>query len=269
MKIAVRLDDIAPDMDWGRFLEFKTLLDRYQVKPLIGVVPDNRDENLIKTEKEEEKGEKESLPKEGGKPKDFWAYVKSLEKEGWTVAMHGFWHIYSTDKGGCFPLNNFSEFAGLPLERQRRMLAEGKELLREKGIETDIFMAPAHSYDKNTLKALKETGFRALTDGFGNRPYRYAGLDFYPISFKLSKTLRKKKGYSTMVVHTNTVSEKDLKQYESYFKRPGISWISFGEYLEQPKQKRGLPGRWLEFLMAKGKYFAGKLRESLRSHSVT
>ena len=46
MKVAVRLDDITPDMDWERFLKFKELLDRYQVKPLIGVVPENRDENL-------------------------------------------------------------------------------------------------------------------------------------------------------------------------------------------------------------------------------
>ena len=46
MKIAVRLDDITPDMDWQRFFRFKALLDQYQVKPLIGVVPDNRDENL-------------------------------------------------------------------------------------------------------------------------------------------------------------------------------------------------------------------------------
>ena len=50
MKITVRLDDITPDMDWERFLKFKALLDRYQVKPLIGVVPDNRDENLVKKE---------------------------------------------------------------------------------------------------------------------------------------------------------------------------------------------------------------------------
>ena len=46
MKIAVRLDDITPDMDWERFYRFKALLDKYQIRPLIGVVPDNRDENL-------------------------------------------------------------------------------------------------------------------------------------------------------------------------------------------------------------------------------
>ena len=29
MKIAVRLDDITPDMDWERFYVFKALLDKY------------------------------------------------------------------------------------------------------------------------------------------------------------------------------------------------------------------------------------------------
>ncbi len=42
MKIAVRMDDIAPGMDWKKFNDFKELLDEYGIKPLIGVVPDNR-----------------------------------------------------------------------------------------------------------------------------------------------------------------------------------------------------------------------------------
>lgn len=251
MKITVRLDDITPDMDWERFLKFKALLDRYQVKPLIGVVPDNRDENLVK---------KEFSAEEKKLSEGFWEYIKALQEDGWVIAMHGFRHIYSTKKGGCFPLNNFSEFAGLPFARQQEMLTEGKEILREKGIETDIFMAPAHSYDKNTWKALRAAGFRALTDGFGEKPYRYAGLDFYPISFRLGSTLKKKSGYSTMVVHTNTVSDEDLKRYEGYFQREGVAWISFEEYLGLPKVEKSLPGRWKEFWMAKGKYLIGKLR---------
>ncbi len=247
MKIAVRLDDITSDMDWKRFLKFKELLDRYQVKPLIGVVPKNRDENLIKDEKENE-----------CRPADFWEYVKELEKEGWVIAMHGLYHIYTTNKGGLFPLNNFSEFAGVPLEKQKEMLTEGKRILREKGIETDLFMAPAHSYDICTLKALQETGFTALTDGFGERPYYFKGLKFYPISFRLSSTLRKTEGYSTMVVHTGTVKEDDLKRYESYFERKDTQWISYREYLAQPAVKQSIPGRWKEFIMAKGKYWMVK-----------
>lgn len=246
MKIAVRLDDITPDMDWERFLEFKELLDRYQVKPLIGVVPDNQDENLKGSDK--------------GRPEDFWAYIAKLQESGWTIAMHGFRHIYTTGKGGLFPLNDFSEFAGIPYEKQRQMLKRGRELLMEKGVKTDLFMAPAHSYDRNTLKALKDAGFTALTDGFGNCPYSCRGLIFYPISFRISKTLKKKHGYSTMVVHTATNTGQDLKRYEEYFQKKDVEWISFEEYRKAPAVPRKLPGRWKEFWMAEGKKLLVKIK---------
>ena len=251
MKIAVRLDDITPDMDWERFFRFKALLDRYQVKPLIGVVPDNRDENLIKIK--QDKVEKEI-------PEDFWAYVRELHSQGWMIAMHGYQHIYSTKKGGIFPLNNFSEFAGVTYDRQKEMLTEGRKLFTQKNIETDIFMAPAHSYDHHTLKALKETGFKALTDGFGNVPYEWKELVFYPISFQLSSSFKKKNGYSTMVVHTDTVSEEDLERYKGYFEKTDVEWISYEEYLRQAPVKRCYLGMIKEFFMAKGKYLLMKLR---------
>lgn len=260
MKIAVRLDDITPDMDWERFLKCKAILDRYQVKPLIGVVPDNRDDMLKGKTKESRALAKEAMP---GGEKDFGAYVQQLQKEGWAVSMHGYRHIYSTKKGGLFPLNDFSEFAGIPYEEQKRMLSEGRRILKEKGIGTEMFMAPAHSYDRNTLRALKETGFTALTDGFGSRPYRYRGLTFYPISFHLSRTLKKKKGFSTMVIHTQTATDADLERYERWFSNPDIAWISWQEYIEQAPAARHLPGRLLEFCMAKGKFLIGKGRQLL------
>ncbi len=216
------------------------------MKPLIGVVPDNRDENL--------KGSDQ------GKPEDFWAYISELQKSGWTVAMHGYQHIYTTKKGGLFPLNNFSEFAGISYEKQKQMLKKGKELLKERGIETDLFMAPAHSYDKNTLKALADTGFTALTDGFGSRPYQYKGLIFYPISFRISSTLNKKSGYSTMVIHTATNNGQDLKRYEGYFQKKDVQWISYEEYRNVPAVQRGILGSFKEFLMAKGKQLLVRIR---------
>lgn len=248
VRIAVRLDDITPDMDWERFFAFKELLDRYQIKPLIGVVPDNQDAHLIKKDKSAKA------------PEDFPGYLKELKEEGWQIAMHGYQHIYTTSAGGLFPLNDFSEFAGLPFEKQSDMLRAGREQLLEQGIETDIFMAPAHSYDKNTLRALKENGFFKITDGFGSRPYLFGGITFYPISFHLEKTLKKKTGYSTLVIHTDTVSESDLERYAGYFKRTDVEWIAYEEYLKQPAVKKGFFSKALEWCMAKGKYLIGKRR---------
>ena len=42
-KIAIRIDDITPEMDWAKFSRFAELLDRYGIRPLIGVIPKNAD----------------------------------------------------------------------------------------------------------------------------------------------------------------------------------------------------------------------------------
>ena len=241
MKIAIRMDDITPDMDWKKFEEFKGLLDEYGIKPLIGVVPDNRDENLNRDEKRV----------------DFWKYVKGLQEDGWVIALHGYQHVYATKKGGCFPLNHFSEFAGIPYEKQLDMLTKGMRILRENGIETDMFMAPAHSYDKKTLKALREVGIRKLTDGFGNRPYLWQGMTFYPISFRLENSLKKEGGFTTMVIHANTMNEKDMEKYRRIFAEQTV--ISYKEYLAQQEVKRGFMGHMAEYLLATVKHLLVKL----------
>ncbi|MEE1255087.1 MAG: DUF2334 domain-containing protein [Lachnospiraceae bacterium] len=238
MNISIRMDDITPDMDWAKFLRFKELCDLYQVKPLIGVVPENQDSMLHIDEERD----------------DFWECLLQLEKEGWVIAQHGYTHIYSTKKKGCFPLNAISEYAGKPYEEQLANLKKGKQILESHGIYTDIFMAPAHSYDKNTLKALKEVGFSKLTDGFGDRPYEWKGLTFYPISFKQSNSLKQEKGYTTFVIHANTMNEKDFERYEKLFAEHKDKLISYQDYLKVSTEKRGVIGRVKEYLMAISKY---------------
>lgn len=240
MIIAVRMDDITPDMDWERFERVISMLRAAGVKPLLGVVPDNRDDNLAKDPVRE----------------DFWEKMCALRAEGYSIALHGYRHIYTTGKGGLFPLNLFSEYAGISYEEQFEMLREGKEILRAHGIETDLFMAPAHSYDKNTLKALKAAGFTGLTDGFGTRPYRRAGLVFYPISSQLSKAFSDRGGYTTMVIHSNTMNEGDFralqKRLEAVNKKT-IQLIDYEEYRKVEPTDRGIFGDLKEWMMATGK----------------
>ncbi len=255
MKIAVRMDDITPGMDWERFEAFKQLLDEYQIRPLIGVVPDNRDENLNRMEKErssralrcllERSGAGES---EGDEIQLFWQYIRRLQAEGWSVALHGCRHLYTKRQGGLFPLNRLSEFAGVSYEEQRRMIAAGRQILEAHGIQAELFMAPAHSYDRNTLRALREEGLHRITDGFGSRPYARKGITFYPISFRLESSLKKKRGITTMVVHTNTMSEQELLKYRRIFQRGEV--ISYREYLREAAVPRGLPGCMAEYTLA-------------------
>lgn len=239
------MDDITPDMDWDSFNFFRKLFEETGITPLLGIVPDNRDPKLSCSAARE----------------DFYEVMKRLQNEGYSIAMHGFRHIYTTKSGGIFPLNNYSEFAGVSYGRQKEMLTLGKEKLGEHGIDTDIFMAPAHSYDNNTLKALKEAGFTKITDGFGSTPYMYKGITFYPISFKLDRSLKQKKGVTTMVIHANTVTEKDKERYAHIFKEYGKNMISYSEYLEMEPVTRNISGRILEYLLAKCKYLLVRVKQ--------
>lgn len=245
MKISIRLDDITPDMNWSNFDRFKSLLDKYNIKALLGIVPENRDPKLMI-----------NLPR-----RDFWDYMKNLEKEGWTLAMHGFHHEYTTHDGGLLPLNRNSEFAGLPLERQETMIRSGKMILEKNGITTDIFMAPSHSYDLNTIKALKKNGFTAITDGFGDVPYMWEDMIFYPISYKKSRTIKSKdEGCVTFVVHTNTMTDKEFETYERLFAKKEI--ISYSEMMKMKPITIDASYRFKEKLMANTKYY---LREAIRN----
>lgn len=239
MKISIRMDDITPDMDWEKFLRFKALCDSHHIKPLIGIVPHNRDKNLSI-----------DAPRN-----DFWEYVRQLQSQGWTVAQHGFDHIYRTKKMGCFPLNRLSEFAGLGYDAQYERLKNGKLILESNNIKTDIFMAPAHSYDKNTLKALKALGFSKITDGFGNKPYNWHDMTFYPISYKQSSTLENAdEGFSTFVVHSNTMNDNDFERYGKMFSEHGGRFISYSEYLKAAPERQSAAGHMAEYSKALAKY---------------
>ena len=247
MRIAIRLDDITPGMDWTKFLRFKEILDKYGIKPLIGVVPDNRDQKL----------------KIDDEHADFWQYVKDLQQEGWIVAMHGFSHVYTTQSGGLFPIGNKSEFAGISYKRQEDMIREGKRILDSKGIQTDIFMAPSHSFDRNTLKALKNNGFYGLTDGFGIRPFRVDGLVFYPISVSRAKSLRDSRdGIVTFVYHTNTMSDKDFDALEDLLDSAEV--VSFVEYKRLDVEDRTLLGEASQYGVARAKYLAVQARKLIK-----
>lgn len=254
MKIAIRMDDIYPEMDMERFLRFRALLDKNGIRPLIGVIPDCRDPKLMDVKAAE-------FPD----AERFWQEIRTLKMGGFCVAMHGLTHVYTTGDGGLFPLNRQSEFAGLPYYDQLKMIRRGREIMASYGLETDIFMAPSHSYDHYTLTALRETGFKYVTDGFGQSPYMRAGLIFLPISVSRGKTLKDNgNGYSTFVIHSNTMDDADFKYYENLFTTRRESFISFDELLSAPVARRSRSGHAVERATALTKrtlvHFRNKLK---------
>lgn len=188
-QIVFRLDDICPRMNYEKFKRFQHIFDRYDVKPIIGVVPDNQDDNLNPCE---------ALP-------EFWDVMRQLKNRGWTVAMHGHTHVYTTKEPGLFHRAAQSEFAGLPYDRQLDKIKKGIEILKAQGLETDLFMAPSNTVDSNTMKALRNTGFRYITIGGTDAPYDWHGLTIVPCRETKPKRLW---GLSTVCFHPNTAPEK-------------------------------------------------------------
>lgn len=248
MKITVRMDDITPDMDWKSFDAFVEMFGKYGIKPLLGIVPCNRDPKL-------------SI--DASDP-DFYQKMKELQKEGYCLAMHGCYHVYETKKSGCFPLNPQSEFAGRSYEDQQELLRTGKAYLEQNGIHTCIFMAPGHTLDKNTVKVLKELGFSYITDGYGKVPYKRWGMIWLPISFLQRFLFSEREGTATLVIHANNSSEQVIVAHERLFAQYQENFIPYSALLEMEAKQQNPAARLAEYSMALGKQWAARLLQMLR-----
>lgn len=184
MNILIRFDDFCPTMDYEQWFRADEILRRYNVKPLIGVVPDCHDPELTIDEYHD----------------DFWEYVKQLQKDGYVFAMHGDTHVYYNIQNGLDNYSKKSEFAGLSYEEQLRKIKHGKQELASHGITTDIFFAPSHSYDKNTLKALAACGFKYVSDGRSLKPIKRYGIICIPTRDGGARSLLHS-DYQTLVFH--------------------------------------------------------------------
>lgn len=186
IKILIRFDDICPTMDWEQWSKAECLLKKYSIKPLLGVIPDCQDPDLFISDARA----------------DFWDWVLKKQEEGYTIAMHGYNHVFGSSKHGILNRRPNSEFAGLPYEKQLEKIKKGKEILQERGIRTDIFFAPAHSFDVNTVKALKACGFNYISDGKSLKSYYWGGIKFLPCRNSGSAII-KGSGYYTSLYHAH------------------------------------------------------------------
>lgn len=163
-RILVRIDDICPTMDFHQFQVAMELMDQYNVKPLLGVIPDCQDPDLLIDDSFD----------------DYWHFIKELQNKGYTIAMHGYMHVFDNHARGIVVKRWDSEFAGHSYEIQMEKIRMGKQILESHGIYTDIFFAPGHSYDENTIKALAANGFKYMSDGLSLKPYEIHNIICIP-----------------------------------------------------------------------------------------
>ena len=123
--ILIRLDDIAENMNWDLMEKSEILFDEYKIKPVLGVIPNNQDQNLL------------SYPKKN----NFWDLVRNWKNKGWKIAMHGLTHVYDkdTNKKDYFGYGGRSEFYGHSLEVQTEKIKMGLEKFKKEKIEIKSF----------------------------------------------------------------------------------------------------------------------------------
>lgn len=199
----LRFDDLCPTMNWRVWMEIENLLLETGIRPILAIVPDNKDPKLvINTAKT-----------------NFWDEVRRWQSYGWTIGLHGYQHVYTTRNPGIVGTSFKSEFAGVSKEEQENKLKTGIAILAREGISPQVWIAPSHSFDLNTISILNQIGLRVISDGFGIWPHMDAsGMLWVPQ--QLWRFRKRPFGVWTVCFHHNNWS----KEQTAYFK------VSIGKY---------------------------------------
>lgn len=211
----IRLDDACPTMDFSKWQRVLSILDKYNIHPMVGVIPHNNDPKQI-------------IDPEN---KDFWKIVCSWEHKGYAIALHGYNHCYTSNEGLCGlnPMWRRSEFAGLPFEEQRDKIQKGIAIMRENGVNPKYFFAPSHTFDNNTLIALcKESDIRIISDTIATQPYRLGDFVFIP-QFSGQCREVKMNGVFTFCLHPSTMTDDAFDRMEHFLKVNKSKFISFDD----------------------------------------
>ena len=209
-KYIIRLDDACEKRNLERWNRMEHLLDSYDIKPLVGVIPACKDKAM-------------DIYADDA---DFWNRVDCWRIKGWVIAMHGYDHVYKTSSGGINPVNARSEFAGQSLEVQEEKIEKGVSIFREHGIEPKVFFAPSHTFDDNTLNAIKsKSNIRIISDTVANKAYCYNEITFVPQQSGRVRALPF--DTVTFCYHPNIMSDEAFIELELFIKKHKDKFISF------------------------------------------
>jgi predicted deacetylase len=181
----VRFDDICPTMNWSVWMRVESALRDLGIRPIVAVVPDNRDPTL----------------RVGPERADFWDRVREWQRLGWSIAMHGYQHLYSSSHGGILGLNRRSEFAGVPRDTQISRIDSALRIFSQHQVHPSVWIAPGHSFDWTTVECLRDRGINVISDGFFSRPVRHRGMIWVPQ--QLWRFRRMPAGLWTVCSHVN------------------------------------------------------------------
>jgi hypothetical protein len=219
----LRFDDICPTMRWSSWEYIESILFENNIKPILAIVPDNRDSDL---------------QVEPPNP-NFWNRVRQWQAAGWELGMHGFQHTYVTSDPGLYSNRRASEFAGLSPIVQREKMQRALAILHEEGVSSNLWIAPGHSFDRTTVSILPELGITSISDGFSAAPYTDENDIFWIPQQQLSEehimsslgakpVVPRSAGVWTVCLHPNAWRRDDINRFgrEIHRFRDVISTVS-------------------------------------------
>ena len=210
----VRFDDVCSTMDWESWNKVEKVLVAEGIKPIMAVVPENRDAKLIVGEDD----------------KYFWSKVIGWQKMGWSIAVHGYQHLYQTNDPGLLGLNKYSEFAGLSYEQQKKKLIKAINIFNAHGVKPDLWVAPGHSFDNTTLRVLTNIDIDVISDGFYKRPVKHMNKIWIPQQLWRFRSFRS--GIWTVCFHINGMKKSELERTCSDFIKYSKSIVSLDHLLK-------------------------------------
>jgi len=239
----LRFDDLCPTHHRNRWRRFVPILARFRVKPILAIVPDNRDPEL------------DLSPPDP----DFWSQMRELQASGATIGLHGFRHLWAGRGRGLVPLHEVTEFAGIPEQIQRQWIREGLEVLRAHRLNPAIWVAPRHGLDRATLRALRMEGIGIVSDGFAMRPYLRGGLTWIPQQIWAPE--HKRRGLWTVCMHANSATDAQVEELNGFLQTHAGEFTSVERILHEFPLTR-LTVR--EMLAANGALFRYRVRRSVK-----
>jgi predicted deacetylase len=194
----LRCDDLCPTMAAERWQAVENLIEEFKLQPILAVIPDNNDPAL-----------RISSP-----DPNFFQRMRALEASGAVIGLHGYRHLCVSRGRSMLGLTRTSEFAGVPSEIQRAWIHEGLQILRGRGLNPRIWVAPRHGFDRHTLEALCAEGITVLCDGFARLPFRRGGVTWIPQ--QLWGSVNKPRGLWTICIHSNTASDAEIAALRAF-----------------------------------------------------
>lgn len=211
----LRFDDLCPTFSVSRWQRFEPLLDEFHIQPILAVVPDNRDLELMVSDPDAE----------------FWERMRRWERNGATIALHGWQHLCVNEGRSLLPFHRRTEFAGHGEEAQFRWIRDGLGVLRDQGLRPRVWVAPRHGFDDATLRALTRAGIDYLSDGLTRVPFTRGGVTWIPQQLWGPEV--RSGGLWTICIHSNSATDHFVEELRIFLRSHAAQFTSFDRVLQE------------------------------------